>query len=82
MNAWSTVIRNDTINQLRIEFETWKNISITDESVRYAEIASSSSTPSFMNRIFEQSESQINHEIEIDNYLNVSITPILPKNTD
>ncbi|CAG8606944.1 3424_t:CDS:1, partial [Scutellospora calospora] len=58
------------------------NISITDESVRHAETASSSSTPSFIDRIFEQSESQINHEIEIDNYLNISITPIPPKNTD
>ncbi|CAG8705062.1 1180_t:CDS:1, partial [Scutellospora calospora] len=78
----STVIRNDTINQLCIEFETWKNISITDKSVRHAETASSSLTPSFMDRIFEQSKSQINHEIEIDNYLNVSITLIPSKNTD
>ena len=35
-----------------------------------------------MKKVFSYSQTQINHEIEIDNYLNESITPIKPESID
>ena len=43
---------------------------------------SSSSASSFMRKIFSHNQSQVNHKIEIDNYLNEIITPTLPETTN
>nr|CAG8540606.1 1155_t:CDS:2 [Entrophospora candida] len=42
----------------------------------------SSSTPSFMKKVFCHSQREVNHEIEIDNYLNEMITPTQPDGID
>ena len=82
MKAWSDKIRNETIDKLRAEFKIWQNIVMADESLDPVE-RSSSSAPSFMKKIFSHSRDQVvNHEIEIDNYLNEIITPTLPETTD
>ena len=80
--TWSDEIRNETINKLHIEFKIWQNVVVSDELVEYTEITYSSSTPFFMKKIFSNSLSQTNNEIEIDNYLNKTITPVLPEVTD
>src|SRR6266498_1843606 len=43
---------------------------------------SSSSAPSFMRKIFSHDQSQVNHEIEIDNYLNEIIILTLSETTN
>ncbi len=69
MKAWSDEIQNEIINKLCTEFKTWQNIVAADESLNCVK-TSSSSAPSFMRKIFSHDQSQVNHEIEIDNYLN------------
>lgn len=81
MSAWSDEIQNETISKLRAEFKIWQNVVTADESLSHIG-TSSSSAPSFMKKIFSHNQIQINHEIEIDNYLNEIITPILPESTD
>lgn len=82
MSAWSNITRNNTIEKLHTEFETWQSIAIADELAKHTEPACSLSTSSFMERIFNQNQDQINHKIEIDNYLNMSITLIQSQNID
>ena len=73
MKVWSDEIQNEIINKLRTEFKTWQNVVAADESLNCVE-TSSSSAPSFMRKIFNHDQSQINHEVEIDNYLNETIS--------
>ena len=82
MKAWSEEIRSETIDKLRAEFRTWRSIVAASEPVKDIGIINSSSTPSFMKKIFSHDQNQINHEIEIDNYLNEMITPVAPESAD
>ncbi|CAG8478142.1 7207_t:CDS:2, partial [Scutellospora calospora] len=67
--------------------KTWQSTVLTDDSVKDTNIGTPSSTPNFLRKIFSYSQNRINHEIEIDNYLNEMITPspsenqITPKRT-
>ena len=81
MKSWSDEVRNETINKLRAEFKTWQSVIVVDEPSNYVE-TSSSSAPSFIKNIFSHGQSQVNYEIEIDNYLNDIITPTSPEATD
>ena len=81
MKSWSDEVRNETINKLHAEFKTWQSVIVVNEPSNYVE-TSSLSAPSFIKNIFNCGQSQVNYEIEIDNYLNDIITPTLPKATD
>ena len=81
MKVWSDEIQNEIINKLRTEFKTWQNVVAADESLNCVE-TSSSLAPSFMRKIFSHDQSQVNHEIEIDNYLNEIIILTLPETTN
>lgn len=80
MDTWPEEIREQTIIELRREFQ--KFITVDVESISSNSIQQTSSTPSFMKNIFSFNQPQSNHETEIDDYLNPQITPAEPENTD
>ncbi|CAJ0769151.1 20545_t:CDS:2, partial [Entrophospora sp. SA101] len=79
MEVWSNETREEAIKELRTEFNTWQIKVANDDSL---EEIPSSSTPSFMKKVFCHSQRKVNHEIEIDNYLNEMITPTQPERID
>ena len=72
MEVWSNEIREQAIKELCTKFNTWQIKVANDDSL---EGFLSSSTPSFMKKVFCCSQKKVNREIEIDNYLNEIITP-------
>ncbi|CAG8543120.1 19700_t:CDS:2 [Cetraspora pellucida] len=83
MNMFSNKTQDRAIKELRAKFKTWQSIVVANNLVKVAEAeASSSSTPTFMKKIFSYNQTQINHKIEINNYLNKSIMLIKPKSID
>ena len=71
-----------TIRKLRVEFKTWESVVITDKSNEDTGAeTSSSSAPAFMRKVFSNDQTQINHETEIDNYLNKNVTATQPEAT-
>ncbi|CAH1760274.1 6185_t:CDS:2 [Entrophospora sp. SA101] len=79
MKVWSNETREQAIKKLCTEFNTWQIKVVNDD---FLEGIPSSSTLSFMKKVFCHSQRKVNHEIEIDNYLNEMITPTQPEGID
>ena len=79
MEVWSNETKEQAIKELCTKFNICQIKVANDDFLKGIP---SSSTPSFMKKVFCHSQKKVNHEIEIDNYLNEMITPTKPEGID
>ncbi|CAG8560340.1 12613_t:CDS:2, partial [Gigaspora margarita] len=76
IETWSSKINEQTISELHEEFQEILRTTTSKEPSFCQLNQHTTSTPDFMKTVFTSNQSHINHEIEINNYLDSRITLI------